>query len=203
MRRKRRKPTSRSTFSGPEGLSSAAAGKCVSPQVNVPPSIVRMLLLWMSTAVGGEFALYVFRHGIDQLNMRGSESYAVVMWSYNILATGSLLVMFRVHSSIRARKFATALRLGRASILLFAANVALMTIAILTLTNTLRGPATFLVQHWTYLKRIGIEFTARILDYIVGGAVFEVCRRLFSRFMRPFLNEIRGPRVRGGPRHLR
>ena len=131
--------------------------------------------------------------------MRDSDTYGAVMTSYNILITASLVVMLGVRKAIDDKRFDTALERTRISINLLAANVALIAIAILAFTHLLRGPANFIIQHWPYLRKFGTEFTAKILDYIVGGAVFEAFRRLYSRFMAKFLSKLRTPKHSPSP----
>lgn len=100
-------------------------------------------------------------------------------------ASGSyLLISARAKHHWSHRRFDASVRLVRMDVVIAAAMLGATVALTLSYTAAFQTVAEFVVEHWPQIRAIGSEIVAKVIDWTVGGIVFEIIRRICNRVVR-------------------
>lgn len=150
--------------------------------LDVTKTTINVMLMVLFTML----AVHLFIWLVPYLKPNGydRETFRQAMLLHPVLGLVSLLGMLFADRSLRRGETLKAVAVMRLLTAAMAAIVGVIATAVLSMTHAMHAAADFAVQHYTLVSSAGTEVVTKILDWIAGGAVFEVFRRMFSRLTR-------------------
>ena len=170
----------------------------ISPPIEAEkPVWLRLSLLsgrLLNLEVSATFAFAIFAYAVlPQFKLDSDDNAtlnALVLFTM-FLALGAIGLGHRIRFELLARQdLATTLRIYRYRGLLDAGIVALIVVQTLLVTGVLYETSERIASNLPLIRSFGTKAVEKFVDYVIGGSVFEVVRRVFSR-MFPASLEVR------------